>query len=61
MQICKLIHRINWLLTSFKDGISKTDKGADDDAILALSPSSLAWRDLEKAFGTAEYSRELLR
>jgi len=28
--------------TSFNEGISKTDNGADDDNILALSSSSLA-------------------
>jgi len=54
-----LIHSIIWLLTSFKDGISKTDK--DADAILALSSTLLACCDLGKALGASKYSRELLR
>lgn len=40
---------VMWWLTSFNDGINKTDKGADEEAILALASSSLAWRDLGNA------------
>lgn len=43
-------------LTSFNEGMSRTDNGADNDnaEILALSSSLLAWRDLGNAFIASE-------
>lgn len=40
------------ILTSFIEGINNIDSGADEEtaAILALSSSSLVWRDLGNAF-----------
>lgn len=38
-------------LTSFKEGISSNDSGAEDDVTFAFSSSSLTWRDLGNALG----------
>lgn len=50
------------ILTSFNEGRNKIDNAVDDDstAALALSSSSLGWRDLTNAFGASKYSRECL-
>jgi len=47
--------------TSFNDGISKTDNGADDEIILALSSSSISFCDLEIPFCASMYSRDGLK
>lgn len=38
-------------ITSFREGISKTDNGADDDTTFAFSSSSIPSRVLGIAFG----------
>jgi len=47
--------------TSFNEGISKTDKGAEDEIILALSSSSIANCDLEFPFCVSMDSRDGLK
>jgi len=47
--------------TSFNEGISKTDKGAEDEIILALSSSSIENCDLEVPFCVSIYSRASLK
>lgn len=51
-----LMHHITWhVLTSFNEGMNNIDNALDDDntAALALSSSSLDWRDLANAFGAS--------
>lgn len=48
-------------ITSFNEGISKIDNGAEDDIILSFSSSSLALCDLEKSFCASMYSWDGLK
>lgn len=50
-------------LTSFNEGMSRSDNGADEDAaeILSFSSSSLAWCDLGNTLCASKKSRECLR
>lgn len=42
------------VITSFKEGMSKIDNGAEDDTTFAVPSSSLSWCDLEIAFGESK-------
>lgn len=52
--------QISFKLTSFKDDINKTDNGAEDDAIFALSSSSIDRDGFSNARGASKNSRECL-
>lgn len=51
---------ISFKLTSFKVDINKIDKGAEDNAIFALSSSSIDGDGFANALGASKNSRECL-
>lgn len=54
------MNSIRLRLTSFKDDINKTDNGAEDNAIFALSSSSSDRDGFTNALGASKNSRECL-